>query len=195
VATSQRLLTAEDLDQLPRAVGERRRLVEGVLIQMSPGNKRHGLYAMRLSIPLGAHIYAHGLGEVYAAETGFLLATNPDTVQGAEFAYARQERADAALAAPGPWWPGAPDLAVEVASPNDTFSEINDKVETWLAHETRVVVVIEPRRQTVTVWRPTGTPGRSDQQVFRVGDDLTLPDLFPGWSLPVAAIFGPRPPR
>lgn len=187
MATTQRIMTADEFYRLPRE--GRRRLIAGRLISLSPGNKRHGKYAMRLSIPLGAFVYAHGLGEVYAAETGFQLDRDPDTVQAPDLAFASRARADAAEEAEGPWWPGAPDLAVEVVSPNDTFSEVTETVDTWLRHDTRVVVVIDPRRRSVSLHRPASTPGRTDEQMLGEADLLTIPELFGEWSLPVAAIF------
>ena len=194
MATTQRLLTAEELDQLPRD-GCRRRLIAGELIEMSPGNKRHGKYAMRVAGPLTGYIYAHGLGEVYAAETGFILATGPDTIQAPDFAFANRAGADAAEVAEGPYFPGPPDLAVEVVSPNDTYAEVEDTVATWLAYGTRVVVVVNPRRRRVGVHRPGPAPGLAEVQTLTEADTLTIPDLFPGWSLPVAAIFAKAPPR
>jgi Uma2 family endonuclease len=194
MATTHRLMTAVELDRLPRD-GRRRRLVAGELIAMSPGNKRHGKYAMRLAGPLTAHVYAQGLGEVYAAETGFQLATNPDTVQAPDFAFVRRERADAAEEADGPYFPGAPDLAVEVVSPNDTYAEVDDTVATWLAYGAKVVVVVNPRRRRVSVHRPGPAPGQTEVLTLTEAEMLTIPELLPGWSLPVAAIFAATPPR
>lgn len=194
MTTAQSLMTAEELDRLPRD-GRRRRLVAGELISMSPGNKRHGKYAMRLAGPLTAYVYSHGLGEVYAAETGFQLAANPDTVQAPDFAFAVRERAEAAEAAEGPYFPGAPNLAVEVISPHDTYTAVKETVDTWLQAGAEVVIVVDPRRRQVSVYRPAGQPGHADVLTLSEGDTLTVPELFPGWSLPVAAIFAKEPPR
>jgi Uma2 family endonuclease len=136
-----------------------------------------------------------GLGEVYAAETGFQLATDPDTVQGPDFAFVGRERADAAEEADGPYFPGAPDLAVEVVSPNDAYAEVDDTVATWLAFGAKVVVVVNPRRRRVSVHRPGPMPGQTEVRTLTEAETLTIPELFPGWSLPVAAIFAATPPR
>jgi Uma2 family endonuclease len=189
-----RLMTATELDQLPRD-GRRHRLQAGELVTMSPGNKRHGKVAMRLSVPLGAWVYAHGLGEVYTAETGFLLGTQPDDVQAPDLAFATREHADRAEAADGPYFPGGPDLAVEVISPNATYAEVDATVSPWLAAGTKAVVVINPRRRQVSIHRPGGQPGETTVRTLTEDEHLSLPDLLPGWSLPVAAIFAPEPPR
>ena len=194
MATTHRLMTAEDLERRPRD-GRRHRLRAGELITLSPGNKRHGKYAMRLSIPLGAWVYAHGLGELYTAETGFQLGADPDDVQAPDLAYATREHADAAERAEGAYFPGGPDLAVEVVSPHDTYTEVDDTVNAWLAAGTRVVVVINPRRQRVSIHRPGAAPGQAEVTTLTETDTLTIPDLFPGWSLPVTAIFAAEPPR
>jgi Uma2 family endonuclease len=194
MTTAHRLMTAEELDRLPRD-GRSHRLRAGVLFSVPPRSKRHGKYAMRLSIPLGAWVYAHGLGEIYTAETGFLLGSNPDDVQAPDLAFATREHADQAEAAEGPYFPGGPDLAVEVISPNDTYAEVDETVSAWLAAGTGVVVVINPRRRRVSLHRPGAGPGEVAVTTLTEAETLSLPDLFPGWSLPVAAIFAPEPPR
>jgi Uma2 family endonuclease len=79
---------------------------------------------------------------------------------------------------------GAPDLAVEVMSPNDLYTEVDEKVGEWLEHGTRMVFVVNPRRRTVAVHRP-GQPLR----VLTVEDTLDGEDVVPGWTFPVSAIF------
>ena len=83
---------------------------------------------MRIGWRLAQYVEEHDLGAVYAAETGFILARNPDTVRAPDVAFVSRERLRAAAAAPG-YWPGPPDLAVEVVSPSDTFSEMEGKLD------------------------------------------------------------------
>jgi Uma2 family endonuclease len=187
-------MTAEALAALPDD-GRRYALIAGELRTMTPAGDDHGRYAMRLSIPLGAHIFDHELGELYAAETGFQLAADPDTVQGADLAFVRAARVRPFGPKKSTYHDGPPDLAVEVRSPGDTRKQVDAKIEVWLAHGTLVVVVMEATRRRVEIHRPGGGPGQRDKQVLAEGETLTLPDLFPGWSLPVAALFAPRPAR
>ena len=192
MATTQRLMTAEELWQLPRD-GRRHRLIAGELRTMSPASDDHGRYAMHLSIPLGYYVYLHRLGEVYAAETGFQLAHDPDTIQGPDLAFVRRERVRPFGPKKPAYFEGPPDLAVEVVSPNDTYTEVAETVQTWLDHGTRVVLVIDPRRRTVTLHHLAEEPGRTVVQTLGQADSLAIDDLFPGWSLPVAALFAEEP--
>jgi Uma2 family endonuclease len=84
----------------------------------------------------------------------------------------------------GNFWPGAPDLAVEVVSPSDSYAEVQDKVFDWLEAGTRMVVVADPRKRVVTVFRSL-----AEIRVLTERDHLDGGDVVPGWALPVTAIF------
>jgi Uma2 family endonuclease len=92
------------------------------------------------------------LGTVYAAETGFRLASDPDTVRAPDVAFVSQARVEAVGEVEG-FWPEAPDLAVEVVSPGDSYSEVEEKVFAWLDAGTKMVVVINPRQRSATVYK------------------------------------------
>jgi Uma2 family endonuclease len=182
MVTTQKLMTAEELAQLPDD-GQRYELIEGVLTTMAPSGGDHGMRSARSIISFGAYVIEHDLGEVFGAETGFLLSTNPDTVRAADAAFVNRERALEV----GEWtayWPGAPDLALEVISPNDLYTEVQEKVETWLKYGTRMVIVINPRHRTVAVYRsPT------EVRHLTLADTLDGEDVIPGWRAPVRVLF------
>src|SRR5688572_2615564 len=134
MASTHTLMTADQLAALPDD-GQRHELVAGELRTMSPSGGGHGRLAARFTISLGQHVRAHHLGEVLAAETGFLLATDPDTVRAPDVAFVSSERAGPLGDVMG-YWPVAPDLVVEVISPNDRYTEVKEKVATWLEHGT-----------------------------------------------------------
>ena len=182
MTTSQRLMTAEELLRLPDD-GQRHELIAGVLTTMPLSGFEHGRVAVRFAGPLSHHVATHRLGEVFAAGTGFLLARDPDTVRAPDVAFVSRERVAAAGSVTG-YWPGAPDLAVEVISPNDLNAEVDKKVATWLAHGTRMVLVLDPRRRTVAVHRPG-----ADARHLTVDDTLDGEDVVPGWSVPVRELF------
>jgi len=182
MATTERLLTADELLNLPDD-GQRHELIAGELRTMAPSGGQHGRVTMRLSTPLDHHVTTHGLGWLFTAETGFLLRRQPDTVRAPDVAFVRQERVDAVGEVTG-YWPGAPDLAVEVISPNDRYAEVDEKVAVWLEYGTRLVLVVNPRRRTVAVHR-VGAPVR----VLTENDTLDGEDVVPGWTLPVRALF------
>lgn len=182
MSVTQQLVTADELLHLTED-GVRYELVQGVLRQMSPAGFHHGRLIMNIATPLDQHVRAQRLGVVCAAETGFLLTTNPDTVRAADVAFIRRERLDAA-AEPEGYWPGAPDLAVEVVSPHDLYTEVDEKVTDWLEAGARMVVVVNPRRRIVTVYRSL-----TQIVVLREQDTLDGADVVVGWTLPTAAIF------
>lgn len=96
----------------------------------------------------------------------------------------RRERVEAVTGERG-FWPGAPDLAVEVTSPDDSFEEVEEKVFDWLDAGTRMVVVVNPRKRSATVYR-----SRSEIAAMREGEVLEGGEVVPGWRLPVGEIFG-----
>ena len=82
------------------------------------------------------------------------------------------------------YWPGAPDLAVEVISPGDTYTQVEDKVIDWLRAGTRMVVVVNPRRATVTVYRSL-----EEIVILTENDTLDGQDVVPGWTLAIKDLF------
>lgn len=99
---------------------------------MVPAEHHHGRLAVNVTIPLGQHVREHGLKSVYAAETGFLLARDYRRGAAPDVAFVRRERVEEVGDAEG-YWPGVPDLAVEVVSPNDLYTDVHAKVLGWLA--------------------------------------------------------------
>ena len=179
--TTSTPMTAAELFRLPED-GHRHELVAGELRTMAPSGGEHGRVTVKLTVPLGQYVETHHLGAVFGAETGFLLAVDPDTVRAPDLAFVRRERVEAVGNEPG-YWPGAPDLVAEVISPNDLYTEVDEKVASWLAHGTQMVLVINPRR-TVAVHRP-GRP----VHVLTEADSVDGEEAVPGWILPVRDLF------
>ena len=168
--------TAEELLALPRG-RSRHELLRGELRTMSPAGWLHGAVAMRIGRLLASYVDAHGLGVVFAAETGCFLERRPDTVRAADVSFVSNERMAAAAGQPG-YFPGAPDLAVEVLSPSDTGPEVRDKVAMWLQHGCRMVWVIDPERRRGEMYRP-GEP------LIALGEDgvFTGAGVVPGFEM------------
>jgi Uma2 family endonuclease len=181
MASTHALMTADELLRLPDD-GQRHELVAGELRTMSPSGEEHGTVAGTMTIHLGHYVRTHRLGRVLAAETGFLLTTNPDTVRAPDVAFVSRERANDPPVRG--YRPGAPDLAVEVVSPNDLYSEVNEKAATWLEHGTRMVIVVDPRRRTVAVHRSA-----TQVRHLTVADTLDGEAVVPGWTMPVRDLF------
>ncbi len=176
-----KLLTAEDLWEMPDN-GLRRELVKGELIERPPAGCEHGAIAGDLHGTLWNYVRTHRLGRVFAAETGFRIGRNPDTVRAPDTAFVSNERLPASL--PEKYLELAPDLAVEVVSPSDTAHEVGDKVADWLAAGTRLVWGVYPRSRTVHVYRPNAPFRR-----LTVADALDGEDVVPGFSCPVSNLF------
>jgi len=175
-------MTADELLAMPDD-GFCYELVKGELIRMPPPGFVHGVQTIKLTTPLDIHVTAHRLGVVCAAETGFLLAQNPDTVRAPDIAFVRRERIERAGEVKG-YWIGAPDLAVEVTSPGDTKREVDNKVAEWLEAGARMVWVVSPKLRTVTVYRSL-----TDIVVLAEKDTLDGGDVVPGFQIRVAEIF------
>jgi Uma2 family endonuclease len=172
--------TAEQL--LKMADDKRRELVRGALFTMAPAGAEHGATVMHVAVPLGMHVRTRQLGEVFGAETGFQIARDPDTVRAPDIAFVRADRLGSG---PGKgFFPGAPDLAVEVISPYDRASHVLSKVHGWLDAGCRAVWLVDPDSRTVTVYR-----GGRTATVLNAGESLTADDLLPGFTLPIAEIF------
>ena len=182
MTVGQRPVTAEELLEIPND-GLRRELVRGEVRTMAPAGNVHGRIAMNVGTPLDQHVRTNGLGVVFAAETGFKIFDNPDTVRAPDTAFVRQERIEAVGEIEG-YWPGAPDLAVEVVSPNDRFAEAEEKVADWLAAGTRTVLIANPRGETVTVRR-----SEREALILPEGETIEGGEVVPGWTLPVADVF------
>lgn len=174
--------TAEDLWNLP-ADGLRRELIEGELRVMAPAGAEHGRVAATIAGLLFGHVRQSGAGVTFGAETGFVLARDPDTVRAPDAAFVTGERAEA-VGRTEKYWPEAPDFAAEVISPGDSFAEVEAKALGWLAAGTTVVLVIDPTRRMAIAYR-----GREDVRVHSGDETLDLSDAVPGWRVALAELF------
>ena len=183
MATQTKLITVEELLNMPDD-GYRYELVRGELRKMAPAGQYHGEHAGTVFVSLHIYVRTNGLGKTYAAETGFKIDSNPDHVRAPDAAFVSRERLEAIGEGPG-YWPAAPDLAIEVISPSDRYTEAAEKVRDWLEAGTRMVVMVNSRRREVTVYLPSEVP-----IILTENDVLDGGDVVPGWTIPVREIFG-----
>ena len=180
--TTPKPLTVEDLYSMDSGVVEHE-LARGALIEMPPS----GFESSEVSLSLGAEIRSfarlHNLGRVSGEQGGYILSRNPDTVLVPDVGFVRSDRLPEARSRRG-FLELAPDLVVEVVSPSDRWMKVNDKVLAWLDAGVRLVWVVDPIGQSVTVW----TPDRASK-VLTGSDTLTGGDVLPGFELPVQRIF------
>ena len=110
-------------------------------------------------------------------------AHDPDTVRAPDIAFIRKDHVPREKPKEA-YWPGAPDLAVEVVSPGDTVSEVDEKVQEWLDAGAMMVWVVKPRSRSVIVYRSA-----TDVKILTEKDDLSGEDVLPGFRCGVREIF------
>jgi Uma2 family endonuclease len=183
MSTTPTLATADELFAMP-ADGFRYELVNGEIRRMPPAGSEHGAVIMNIGAPLHQFVKAHGLGVVFGAETGFKIASDPDTVRAPDLTFVRRERIPEA-GIPRGFWPGAPDLAVEVISPSDTYTEVEEKVNDWLNAGARMVLVLNPRTRAVSMYTS------QTKKVVRLTESDTLDggEVLQGFTCRVAELF------
>lgn len=156
-------------------------LVDGEMIELSPSAGRAGWIGGQLVAYLTDHVRPGRLGWVFPADTGFVLYGDRATVRSPDAAFVRLDRLPEL---PNTFVPVAPDLAAEVLSPSDRMADALAKVAMYLDAGVRLVLLVDPETQTITVFRPDGPLTK-----LGIGDILDGGDVLPGFSAPVADIF------
>lgn len=176
-------MTGEELLKLPMGQGERYELVEGELRIMSPAGGAHGEVASEIGHQIHSYVRLNKLGKTFAAETGFYLQRNPDTVRAPDVAFLAKDRVPP-QGLPEGFVPVVPDLVVEVVSPYDTAAEVEDKTAAWLKAGVKVVWVVYPSSHRVLVHTAPDAI-----QVFLEDDLLDGGEILPGFQTPVRSLF------
>jgi Uma2 family endonuclease len=174
--TTGTLMTADELFHLPDD-GWRYELVRGELRKMSPAGADHGSVGAEIIASLVAHVKKHRLGKVYNSDTGFRISRDPDTIRAPDAAFVRAARAVATHR----FFEGPPDVAFEVVSPNDRYTEIEEKTRDWLRAGVLAVVIVDPGAKSARVERRGGGAP--------VAEVIEIEDVLPGWKLPLAELF------
>jgi len=158
-------------------------LVKGVVKEYPVPGFKHGAVCSRIDRLLGNHVEANDLGRTATNDTWLQTGHDPDTIRGADILFVSYERLPK-----GPMPEGlltvAPDLIVEVRSPTDRWTAVFVKVGEYLSAGVRVVVILDPTTETASVYRADEL-----QQIFHNGDALVIPDVLPGFSVPVRRLF------
>jgi Uma2 family endonuclease len=187
VMEKSRLYTAEDLWELShsREYPEKRLdLIDGMLIEMPLAGGKHGGLALHAGRLIGNHVDENELGYVTAAGTGYRLFKNPegkDTVLAPDVGFVRKDRLPDDL--PDGYIPFAPDLAVEVVSPNDSAAEVHNKVMKYLKYGTRLVWVLYFDTESAVAYTPSGA------QLIDVDGTLDGGGVVPELKIPMRKLF------
>ena len=175
-------MTADELERLPKD-GNRYDLMEGELWKMSPAGFFHGSTGFDLARHIGNFVSDGDLGVVVLAETGFRVSRNPDVVLAPDIGFVAKANLPDPLPTRG-FFPGCPDLAVEIISPSETNDEIEEKIEKYLRFGTRLVWIVRPLRRVVEIYRPGAAP-----QIQSGSDELDGADVLPGFRLSLERVF------
>ena len=178
------LFTAEEFLRLPEPLGAgKRELVYGEIVEMPPPDFGHGERQSELVIELGNYKRRTKVGRVIT-EVGFVLDRDPDLVRLPDVAFVLETRV------PPDWdrnsyFPGPPDLAVEVLSKSETLTAAQEKIDEYLQYGVRLAWLLNPRRRTLTVYR-RGVPP------VELGEAETLDggEVLPDFSRRIADLMG-----
>jgi len=180
VAETVGSVTAEEFWRLSQSEEFRGELIAGEVRELTPPGFEHSCIFGNVYEMLLAFVKARKLGKVLG-ECGFLISRDPDTVLAPDVAFISAERMPATITRK--FCEVVPDLAVEVVSPGDAYSEVRDKAERYLAGGVKEVWIADPRRGVVEVVRPP------DKWIVLRGDDLIETPLLPGFSAPARSVF------
>ena len=180
VEPTPHLVRAEELPGIS-IPGKSIELVRGVLVVREPPSTRHGRVSARLSYLVSEWVYRHDLGAVIQ-DAGFEIESDPDTVRAPDVAFVSRSRVDEIP--PTGFARFAPDLAVEVVSPNDRPGELLAKVGQLLDAGSKLVWVVDPSRAHAVVYRETG-----DVSIVGAAGSLDGETVLPGFSCPLADVF------
>jgi Uma2 family endonuclease len=174
------LLTGEELARLGD-IG-RSELVKGEIITMSPTGYAHGDVESGLSFVLQSFVRQGKLGRVFVGEVGIYTGRDPDTIRAADVAFVSQ--AQLAKVKSKSYLDVAPELVVEILSPDDRWSDLTDKLDEYFAIGVKLIWVADPRRKQVYVYHSI-----TDVQRLAAEETLTGGEVLPGFSVPVSELF------
>ncbi len=181
-------MTVDEVSRLPDDEWQYE-LVDGRLVRMPLSGGEASSIAAILLGALITFVRAHRLGRVTGADGGYDFSAlgQPDTELGPDVAFVRADRVPARHSPVyAKAWPIAPDLAAEVASPNQFRPEMAAKAQRYLAAGVRLVWVIWPRYQQVDVWLPGDS---QPSATLTTADMLDGLDVVPDFLYSVADLF------
>lgn len=160
--------------------------VNGEVKEIPMAGGKHGKVCYRAGIPIGNFVDANNLGHMFINDTFVKIPTNDDAdrVYGADVCFVSYDRLPRDAEIPAGVLPVTPNLVVEVRSPTDTWTQAFGKVFDSIEAGVPIVVYVDPGNRTVSV---CGEP--FGQRIYGHTDTLTIPEVLPGFSVQVAALF------
>lgn len=181
-------LTLKDLEKLQAQLSDYpMELVDGEIIIMSPSGLESDEVAAEIVRRLGNWVRPRKLGRVAASSAGYVLPNADRDVRAPDASFIRADRLKRTT---NRYAPLVPDLMFEVKSETDTLAKLRHKIQEFLKLGTQVGVLVDPRTQTLEVYRP-GIERVEDADTLHNDDVFTVPELLPGWEMPVVEIWAP----
>jgi Uma2 family endonuclease len=185
-------ISFHDVERLQALYPDRQiELREGKLIIMSPSDSVSGEVGARFSMLLSTWVYTHNLGRILDSSTGFRLP-NGDLLSP-DVSFVSRERLKHN---PRTYLSVVPEMIVEIKSSRDRLRELEEKIALFLGQGVRVGLLIDPDTHTVGVYRSSGLSKDAESgeaipqgTALHNGDTLTIPDLFPGWEIPITSLW------
>ena len=157
--------------------------MKGVVVREPIPGFEHGFVQANVGFLLHAYVRVHRLGHVTLG-TGLVTERDPDTVRGPDVAFWSAVRLPLDQPKPRGYPDVAADLCVEVLSPDHRRREMRDKLREYFTRGVRMVWIVDPEDQTVTVYRSP-----DEGRLLHESTTLTGEDVIPAFSCPVAAFF------
>ncbi|NJN59908.1 MAG: Uma2 family endonuclease [Leptolyngbyaceae cyanobacterium SL_5_9] len=180
-------LTVKDLEKLQEQASDyQMELIDGEIIIMSPSGLEPDEIAVEIARQLGNWVRPHRLGRVTGSSAGFKLPNAAGDVRAPDCSFIRAVRLRRTTQ---DFAQLIPDLAFEVVSKSDSLEKQRQKVRDYLTLGMAVGVVVDPRTQTLEVYRPNQA---DPTDVLKNGDVFTAPELLPGWEMEISSIWAPE---
>lgn len=176
------LLTADEFLHLQDG-GAATELVRGRIVEMNRPYTSHGYFMMRIAFVLQQYLQEHDIGRVGGGDAGVVTERDPDSVRGPDVAFYSYDRIPRGSLPEG-YWPASPELVVEVKSADDRWKDIFAKAGEYLSAGVLTVVVADPATHRVHLFS-------ADREAtsLHADEELSFPDVLPGFSTPVKKLF------
>lgn len=180
--TKANLLTADEYAAL-EAFDHPTELVRGVIVHMPPPKSRHGQVCSKVDRIIGNYCESADIGHILCNDPGVITERDPDTVRGGDVVFYNYRRVPKGKLPEG-YIGVQPDLVFEVRSPDDRWSQVLGKVTEYLTAGIPVVCVLDPKDETIRIYRDDQA-----EVVLDAGDEFSLPDVLGAFHCQVAKFF------
>src|SRR5712692_3454946 len=177
--STEKLVSGEELYHTPNS--ELSELIDGRIVPLEPTGSEHGDIEASLAETMSGYVRPRKLGRVQVGEVGIYIRRNPDRVRAADVLFISLERYAQRQNKRG-YLDVAPELVVEILSPDDSVMEMTQKLRDYFSIGVNLVWVVDPEARSVFAYRSL-----TDVREFTATDTLTGDEVLPGFAVPVAS--------